>query len=297
MVAMEKKRKNRNSVLSKIKRFLKVKYRRPVLNYLETHLVDHCNLKCKSCSHYSPLASEYYSDFNEYKKTLKLLSKKLTFKTIRLLGGEPLLHPQITKFLKCTRQFFPKSKISIVTNGSLLKNMPEEFWQTCRESKISMDLSKYPPFYNQFEDFINLIQAKSVNITDIHDCEKMFVFHNPNLDSNPDISYKNCGIKRYKVLKGTKLYSCPKSAYINIYNEYFNLQKQKDEGIDIRCHSAKSIIDKIFKANSICKSCSYSAMQIQWDYSKSVQNEWNVIDEAEKIYAFQQFILKEIEKK
>ena len=47
---------------------------------------------------------------------------------IQLLGGEPLLHPQITLFLETTRKHFPHNTINIVSNGILLKKQSKEFW-------------------------------------------------------------------------------------------------------------------------------------------------------------------------
>ena len=47
-----------------------------MINYIETHLVDHCNLNCKGCSHFSPLVGKpFYKDYNEFKKEIEQLSK------------------------------------------------------------------------------------------------------------------------------------------------------------------------------------------------------------------------------
>ena len=37
-----------------------------MINYIETHIVDHCNLKCKGCSHFSGLAQPYFKDLAKY---------------------------------------------------------------------------------------------------------------------------------------------------------------------------------------------------------------------------------------
>ena len=46
-----------------------------MIKYIETHIVDHCNLKCRGCSHFSPLAGPYFKDYNEYIKEITQLSK------------------------------------------------------------------------------------------------------------------------------------------------------------------------------------------------------------------------------
>ena len=93
-----------------------------MIDYLEHHIVDHCNLNCAGCSHFSPLASEWYESLEDFRKDFTELANKTNtqVKTIRIMGGEPLLHPQVTDFLITARQLFPTSEIQLVTNGILL---------------------------------------------------------------------------------------------------------------------------------------------------------------------------------
>ena len=42
-----------------------------MIDYIETHLVDHCNLKCKGCSHFSGIAPPFFKDFDEFYKEMK----------------------------------------------------------------------------------------------------------------------------------------------------------------------------------------------------------------------------------
>ena len=46
-----------------------------------------------------------------------------------LLGGEPLLNPEINEYIKISRKYFPKTRISIITNATLLNDMDENFWK------------------------------------------------------------------------------------------------------------------------------------------------------------------------
>lgn len=47
----------------------------PKLNYVETLLTDHCDLNCKGCYHYSPIAELYYADVRLYERDLRRLSQ------------------------------------------------------------------------------------------------------------------------------------------------------------------------------------------------------------------------------
>jgi ABC-2 type transport system ATP-binding protein len=72
----------------------------------EVHLVEHCNLNCKGCYHFSPLAKEEFLFLTEWEKDCKQLSTlfKDRIGHISLMGGEPLLHPDICEFMRITRE-------------------------------------------------------------------------------------------------------------------------------------------------------------------------------------------------
>ena len=49
--------------------------RKIMLEKIDIHLVDHCNLKCKSCTHFSSIADEFFLDIDEFEKDMRRLSK------------------------------------------------------------------------------------------------------------------------------------------------------------------------------------------------------------------------------
>jgi molybdenum cofactor biosynthesis enzyme MoaA len=55
------------------------------------------------------------------------LGKKVGW--ILLMGGEPLLHPELERFFPAARTAFPSAKIKIVTNGILLSKKEDSFWR------------------------------------------------------------------------------------------------------------------------------------------------------------------------
>ena len=46
-----------------------------MIEKIDIHLVDHCNLNCRGCTHFSPLAQEFYLDLDSYECDLTRLSK------------------------------------------------------------------------------------------------------------------------------------------------------------------------------------------------------------------------------
>jgi molybdenum cofactor biosynthesis enzyme MoaA len=74
---------------------------RPSLRYVEYHLVEHCNLDCTGCGHFSPFAQEQFADPRSFEKDPAQLARLFgNIGKIRLMGGEPLLHPEPGAFLQ-----------------------------------------------------------------------------------------------------------------------------------------------------------------------------------------------------
>ena len=71
-----------------------------MLEKIDIHITDHCNLNCKGCTHFSPLSEEFYLNPVNFRADLARFAA-LTGAQLGqmfLLGGEPLLHPHLTEF-------------------------------------------------------------------------------------------------------------------------------------------------------------------------------------------------------
>ena len=113
---------------------------------LDIHVTEHCNLNCVSCNHYSPLAPPIFINLQELERNMEKLKAKgaqKLFKELHLLGGEPLLHPDIADVIRIVRTCFTADHtlIKLVTNGLLLKNMPESFWEACKKHDIEINVT------------------------------------------------------------------------------------------------------------------------------------------------------------
>ena len=125
--------------------------------HLEVPLAEHCNLNCRSCNHFSSLADEAFLDYEGYEKDINKLSELFNGVDdhIFLIGGEPLLNKEIIKFLYCTRKAFPDTDLSVFTNGILLASMPDDFYQSMRETGSYIVMTKYninPEVYRKAEE-------------------------------------------------------------------------------------------------------------------------------------------------
>lgn len=109
---------------------------------LEINVVHHCNLRCKSCSHASPHFKKHYSDPSSIYKDLRIMSSCYKPDHIRLVGGEPLLHPSFLEVLLSIKRSGICNKIRLLTNGILLSRADENIWAELSEIHVSV----YPGF-------------------------------------------------------------------------------------------------------------------------------------------------------
>jgi cyclic pyranopterin phosphate synthase len=114
-------------------------------NAIEYSVAYHCNLKCSACSHMSPFISKGLPPLESFVEDITALSKALHVKDIRLLGGEPLQHPQIVDFLKAARASGIADTIMLTTNGLLLHGMKDEFWENVDFIWLSLYPGRQPP--------------------------------------------------------------------------------------------------------------------------------------------------------
>ena len=108
-------------------------------------IVSHCNLNCKGCGHFSPLSKENFISLESLRNDCKRLSELSNGKVERIdiMGGEPLLHPDIIEILCICRDYFI-GEINVCTNGLLLPSMSDKFYSTCASKDINIAVTIYP---------------------------------------------------------------------------------------------------------------------------------------------------------
>jgi organic radical activating enzyme len=106
---------------------------------LETHLVDHCNLRCAHCCTRSPELDERFVDLGELERDLARAQRVLAPSVFKLTGGEPTLHPEITEAVRIAKASRIAPVVSVTTNGLLAATLPDAFWQALDR----MTLSRY----------------------------------------------------------------------------------------------------------------------------------------------------------
>lgn len=139
-----------NGVIETRIRKLKFSEERPSLSYFEVPITDNCNLNCKGCLFASNLTQGIqHVEFAELERDAKRMSELFfDIPWIRILGGEPLMHPDIINILKCYRKYVPDSEVDLCMNGLLVPKMEDRFWDCVQQERISIHVFGYKPTYS-----------------------------------------------------------------------------------------------------------------------------------------------------
>lgn len=253
---------------------------------ISVDIVAHCNLNCRSCNHFSPVAEEKYMDINEYERDIKRLSELCpNLKQCHLMGGEPLLHPQIIEFMRISRKYLPNTAIIIVTNGILLLSQKEEFWQACKKYNVVVEVTKYPINLN-FEEIEKTAEKYDVGFSYFANSAtvvKTSDFYPLDLKGRQDksFSFANCLPANFCIaLKNGYLYTCTIAPHIENFNKYFgcNLPLTEKDGINLyKAHSEKEIMKFLARPIPFCRFCDikHQIIGVQpWGISKREVKEW-----------------------
>jgi hypothetical protein len=147
-------------------------------------------------------------------------NQKIHPKTVRVMGGEPLLHPHLETILYETRRHWQDSRIELVTNGLLLPKMEHSVFTALKEINAETCVSRHfdDPCYNlMFDAGIEALRKHGIEprITKSHwHWQKCYRYNEQGqavpYQSDPVKAWKNCYVKNLCItLLDNCLYRCP----------------------------------------------------------------------------------------
>lgn len=251
----------------------------------EIHLAEHCNLNCQMCDHFSPLAEKAFLSPASYEKDVTRLGTLFAHQAayIRLLGGEPLLHPDVTRFFQLTRAHFPTAPLQLYTNGVLLPKQSPDFWEACRTYSVIVTVTKYPVHFDYAEVDALAQKHKVTLVYTSEGGELVKTSWRLPLDltgsQNPAMNFKKCDMGNVCVfLKNGRLYPCTVAPNAIHFERYFHqgLQVSDADGVDIYHTSADNILRFLSQPIPFCRYCDIDRRQekIPWALSQQNIQEW-----------------------
>lgn len=244
-----------------------------ILEYLEIAVTEECNLNCKACSHFSPLAEpEDQMTFAEFQVDMDRMRELFpVIYTIRLLGGEPLLHQDVFEMARYTRKLYPKSRITIVTNGLLIPAVDAGNMSLMTRNEIEFDISLYPPTRARRDEIERKCSEYVVKHRYTNLIESFRVRFDPTGNNDGAASYRECSIgKTCTYLYKGRLSGCPAPNVVHLYNRRFGTEISGEADI-ISIHettlSPDDIGQKLRSELSVCRYCA-QLEEIPWSMCK-----------------------------
>ncbi len=255
----------------------------------EVHVTEHCNLNCKQCAHFSPLAEESYIDVDQYTKDVNRLSELFDgeMSYILLLGGEPLLHPRLTELMEITRKAFPVGRIRIVTNGILLPKMTDDFWESCKKWNVEISPSEYPIKFD-YDEWSKKLKTQGVKYTTYSPARStMYKIHpicpkRGGTDASCRSNFFHCpDASRCVTLRDGRMYTCDIAAHAIHLKKHFNLDLplSKRNSVDIYAvESGSELLEKLAHPIPFCQYCDVvvgeNMIECDWAISRKDRYEW-----------------------
>lgn len=104
---------------------------------LEFNVVEHCNLRCAECSHLSPWMPRSFMELAPFVRDLAALQPFLRCEKFKFVGGEPLLHRDLLKFIHAVKETGMAGIISVATNGTEILDQPDDLYRAIGRLEFS----------------------------------------------------------------------------------------------------------------------------------------------------------------
>lgn len=255
------------------------------LEFLESMIIRSCNLSCEGCTTFSDLKWSGYIPWEQGKEWIEPWTKRLEIQSWGVMGGEPLMNPDLPQWLEGIRKLLPEAQIRIVTNGLLL-DKHQWIIDTLHDLgnsilKISYHLPDERVDAN-IDQIMNRFDWKPVHEFGIDrwlsDREFRFQVSRPTQflktfqgpyndmrphDNTPSDAFEICVQKRCPMLWNGRIYKCGTVGLMPSLLERFNWpnldqwQPYIDAGISPECsdQELESFVTNFGRPHRLCRQC------------------------------------------
>jgi len=197
---------------------------------LELNAVYTCNLKCEYCAHLGRYIKGSVP-FEMIKEWLTSWKNRLLPCTVRVLGGEPLLHTDIDRIVYAVYETWTEAQRIVITNG-LIERSDSNFIHSMRETNTHLWVSVHHnnPKMQEVID-TNVAKWKNAGITVVKNrftdqwrkCYRMEGGKPVPFNTEPKTAWDRCCTQRdCMTLLDNQLYMCPQAALFQYaYNHQF----------------------------------------------------------------------------
>lgn len=125
-------------------------------------LTDKCTLNCKNCDGYIPFHTHPRADsLNTVKSSYEKIIRVCKYiETIDLLGGEPLIHPEIGKITRFFVEETQSNRVVIISNGTIIPR--PDLVEVLRSPKCVLRISDYGDLSRSKDKIISLCEKEHI---------------------------------------------------------------------------------------------------------------------------------------
>jgi len=229
------------------------------IHKLDIHIVDHCNLRCKACAHFSNCVEEtVVYDAAFLRESLEHLRRLIpNIHNISLLGGEPLLHTDLDEIILTARESYPYAHINLATNGILLERLSPLSLSLMRDKKIVITVSMTPSLYPKIDTIAAFLKDWGGRYDIIkRDRFERRLTRDRVFDAQSQ--FAKCG--HIMCLRGSRIGYCVIALFTDYYNRRFAGSGApplpEDQGVDIFAHqNGASLLKALQCPLELCAQC------------------------------------------
>lgn len=249
------------------------------LEAMEIHVTDHCNMKCKNCTMFAGLVEgEVYADFPKYEAGIhKLHSFFSHVKIFRVLGGEPLLNPELYLYLYLIRQTFPYTDIRLICNGTLLTSINHKLIQAIKDTKTTVYISHYLPISIKADTIHAFLSDHDISHSFSAPITHFNKVYNAKGDTDMEFAFKSCFWRKHgcETMREGKIATCFVPFAIPYLSDHFHLNIPEDGIIDLfePGLTLSEIRRRLHTPFNTCKYCCLRGHSEPWDTFDSITRE------------------------
>lgn len=255
---------------------------RKEIDFLAMHIVEGCNLNCSNCSVFSGLCSaDEYIPITTVKESVDILSELFDqIVVFRILGGEPLLHPQWMEICRYVREKYPFADVEIVTNGTLVHSVSDDVLTEMNKNNIVFDITDYPLLGDRIDTIHEKLCRFKVTHYITQEAEFFSRLYNFTYPGDAENKFGVCKAKFMCMnLREYNLTVCHAAIGLSRAKKVFPEIQYKETGIvDIRTKNLtpEMIIRELDRPHDMCRYCNQDLVKWHGLTEKNDKREWGV---------------------
>ena len=263
-----------------------------------------CNLSCRGCSTYSDIKHQGAIPWQQAQQQLIPWLEKVSFGDFGIMGGEPLINPDIRNWITGARLLMPDTKIRFPTNGLLLEkhfdivDLLRQVGNSILKITVHVDNQELESLITRILDLYNWQSVVEFGIRRWKtDNNFVFQVNRPGhffktfqgtyetakpYNSNPRESFDFCHQKMCPLLHNQRIYKCSTSglmpSILEKYNWpnraswelYMDNQLNGSIGLDSSDEEIHNFIKNVGNPHSTCRQCPTAETATTLDHRKNV---------------------------